>query len=199
MFGLGGSGLVSASALLAGGADVVAYDDNADSVAKAKCRRHSDRGFAWRRLVEAQGAGAGAGRAADASSAALERRSWRKRPAYQSSATSSCSAANAAGLRPTHRLSPSPAPTANRRRRRWSRISPHRPAWTRSSAAISAPRSCRSSRRRRRAPSRRAFMSSSARPIRSISPLRSILRSASSSISARTISIVTAPWRITQR
>jgi UDP-N-acetylmuramoylalanine--D-glutamate ligase len=35
VFGLGGSGLVSASALLAGGADVVAYDDNADSVTKA--------------------------------------------------------------------------------------------------------------------------------------------------------------------
>jgi UDP-N-acetylmuramoylalanine--D-glutamate ligase len=35
VFGLGGSGLVSASALLAGGADVVAYDDDADSVAKA--------------------------------------------------------------------------------------------------------------------------------------------------------------------
>ncbi len=35
VFGLGGSGLVSASALLAGGADVVGYDDSADSVAKA--------------------------------------------------------------------------------------------------------------------------------------------------------------------
>jgi UDP-N-acetylmuramoylalanine--D-glutamate ligase len=35
VFGLGGSGLVSASALLAGGADVIGYDDNADSVAKA--------------------------------------------------------------------------------------------------------------------------------------------------------------------
>jgi UDP-N-acetylmuramoylalanine--D-glutamate ligase len=35
VFGLGGSGLVSAGALLAGGADVVAYDDNVDSVAKA--------------------------------------------------------------------------------------------------------------------------------------------------------------------
>jgi UDP-N-acetylmuramoylalanine--D-glutamate ligase len=35
VFGLGGSGLVSASALLAGGADVVGYDDNADSVATA--------------------------------------------------------------------------------------------------------------------------------------------------------------------
>ena len=35
VFGLGGSGLVSCSALLAGGADVVAFDDNAESVAKA--------------------------------------------------------------------------------------------------------------------------------------------------------------------
>jgi UDP-N-acetylmuramoylalanine--D-glutamate ligase len=35
VFGLGGSGLVSASALLAGGADVVAYDDDAQSVVKA--------------------------------------------------------------------------------------------------------------------------------------------------------------------
>jgi UDP-N-acetylmuramoylalanine--D-glutamate ligase len=35
VFGLGGSGLVSASALLAGGADVVASDDNAQSAAKA--------------------------------------------------------------------------------------------------------------------------------------------------------------------
>jgi UDP-N-acetylmuramoylalanine--D-glutamate ligase len=35
VFGLGGSGLVSASALLAGGADVVGFDDDAASVAKA--------------------------------------------------------------------------------------------------------------------------------------------------------------------
>jgi len=35
VFGLGGSGLVSASALLAGGADVVGYDDTEASVAKA--------------------------------------------------------------------------------------------------------------------------------------------------------------------
>jgi UDP-N-acetylmuramoylalanine--D-glutamate ligase len=35
VFGLGGSGLVSASALLAGGADVVGYDDDEQSVAKA--------------------------------------------------------------------------------------------------------------------------------------------------------------------
>ncbi len=35
VFGLGGSGLVSASALLAGGANVVAFDDDAASVAKA--------------------------------------------------------------------------------------------------------------------------------------------------------------------
>ena len=35
VFGLGGSGLISASALLAGGADVVAFDDNVQSAAKA--------------------------------------------------------------------------------------------------------------------------------------------------------------------
>src|SRR5262245_34682365 len=35
VFGLGGPGLASASALLAGGADVVGWDDNADSVTKA--------------------------------------------------------------------------------------------------------------------------------------------------------------------
>src|SRR5262245_15189037 len=35
VFGLGGSGLASASALLAGGADVVGWDDNDDIVAKA--------------------------------------------------------------------------------------------------------------------------------------------------------------------
>ena len=35
VFGLGGSGLASASALLAGGADVVAYDDDVHSVVKA--------------------------------------------------------------------------------------------------------------------------------------------------------------------
>lgn len=36
LFGLGGSGLVTARALVAGGADVLAYDDNPDSVAKAQ-------------------------------------------------------------------------------------------------------------------------------------------------------------------
>src|SRR5262249_45950611 len=35
VFGLGGSGLVSASALLAGGADVIGWDDSVDAVAKA--------------------------------------------------------------------------------------------------------------------------------------------------------------------
>ena len=35
VFGLGGSGLIGASALLAGGADVIGFDDSPDSVAKA--------------------------------------------------------------------------------------------------------------------------------------------------------------------
>jgi UDP-N-acetylmuramoylalanine--D-glutamate ligase len=38
LFGLGGSGLATAEALAAGGADVVAWDDNPDSVAKAASR-----------------------------------------------------------------------------------------------------------------------------------------------------------------
>src|SRR3954468_18598347 len=36
VFGLGGSGLASAQALVAGGADVIAFDDNAGSVEKAR-------------------------------------------------------------------------------------------------------------------------------------------------------------------
>ena len=35
IFGLGGSGLASASALLAGGADVIGWDDSDDIVVKA--------------------------------------------------------------------------------------------------------------------------------------------------------------------
>lgn len=38
VFGLGGSGLATAAALVAGGADVVAWDDNPDNVAKADAR-----------------------------------------------------------------------------------------------------------------------------------------------------------------
>ena len=36
LFGLGGSGLATATSLVAGGADVACWDDNPDSVAKAK-------------------------------------------------------------------------------------------------------------------------------------------------------------------
>jgi UDP-N-acetylmuramoylalanine--D-glutamate ligase len=58
VFGLGGSGLVSASALLAGGADVIGFDDDAASVAKANaagipiCTRLTGREsppWCWRR------------------------------------------------------------------------------------------------------------------------------------------------------
>jgi UDP-N-acetylmuramoylalanine--D-glutamate ligase len=54
VFGLGGSGLVSASALLAGGADVIAYDDNAQSVAKASAAGIPTadlRGVDWTRIA----------------------------------------------------------------------------------------------------------------------------------------------------
>ena len=36
VFGLGGSGLASAQALVAGGADVIAFDDSAASIDKAR-------------------------------------------------------------------------------------------------------------------------------------------------------------------
>jgi UDP-N-acetylmuramoylalanine--D-glutamate ligase len=54
VFGLGGSGLASARALLSGGADVVAYDDDAQSVAKADAAgiRTADlRGVDWGKLA----------------------------------------------------------------------------------------------------------------------------------------------------
>ena len=38
LFGLGGSGLATAEALAAGGADVTAWDDNPDSVQKASAK-----------------------------------------------------------------------------------------------------------------------------------------------------------------
>ncbi len=53
VFGLGGSGLVSARALIAGGADVIAYDDNAQSVANASAAGIATadlRGVDWRSI-----------------------------------------------------------------------------------------------------------------------------------------------------
>lgn len=50
LFGLGGSGLATARALLAGGADVIVWDDNPDSVAKAEAegmRAEDLRGIDW--------------------------------------------------------------------------------------------------------------------------------------------------------
>ena len=43
LFGLGGSGLATARALRAGGADVVCFDDNAERVTEAAGRRPSYR------------------------------------------------------------------------------------------------------------------------------------------------------------
>ncbi|MCJ2138915.1 UDP-N-acetylmuramoyl-L-alanine--D-glutamate ligase [Methylobacterium sp. E-066] len=52
LFGLGGSGLATANALKAGGAEVVAWDDNADSVARAQ-----DAGIGTQDLREADWSG----------------------------------------------------------------------------------------------------------------------------------------------
>ncbi|HUZ32820.1 MAG TPA: UDP-N-acetylmuramoyl-L-alanine--D-glutamate ligase [Xanthobacteraceae bacterium] len=54
VFGLGGSGLASASALMAGGADVIAYDDDVQSVAKASAAGipiADLRGIDWSKLA----------------------------------------------------------------------------------------------------------------------------------------------------
>jgi len=51
LFGLGGSGLATAKSLVAGGADVVCWDDNPDSVAKAKAEgipTEDLRGIDWK-------------------------------------------------------------------------------------------------------------------------------------------------------
>ena len=71
LFGLGGSGLASALALEAGGADVIAFDDSAESLEKARAAGIATEDLRTHRLVEDRRAGAGAGRAADASGAAL--------------------------------------------------------------------------------------------------------------------------------
>lgn len=54
LFGLGGSGLATAKALIAGGADVIAWDDNPDSVEKASAAGVSTadlRGIDWSSLA----------------------------------------------------------------------------------------------------------------------------------------------------
>ena len=71
VFGLGSSGLIAASALFAGGADVVGWDDSAARIAHAASAGDSDRRPARARLVEDRRAGARARRAAHPSGAAL--------------------------------------------------------------------------------------------------------------------------------
>jgi UDP-N-acetylmuramoylalanine-D-glutamate ligase len=142
VFGLGGSGLVSASALLAGGADVIGWDDSVDAVAKATSAGIPTadlRQVDWSRisaLVLAPGV-----------------------PLTHPAPHWTVALARAAAVevigdielfcreRRARRSSPSPAPTANRRPRRWLRISCARPVATHRSAAISAPRSSRWRRR----------------------------------------------------
>ena len=146
VFGLGGSGLSSASALLAGGADVVAYDDNAHSVAKANAAGIPTadlRGVDWSKLkalVLAPGVPL-------------------THPAPHWSVQLAQQAAVAVigdielFCRERRRLAPDAPLVAitgtngKSTTTALSRISRRRPASTRSSAAISARRSCRSNRR----------------------------------------------------
>ena len=79
LFGLGGSGLATAHALVEGGADVLAWDDNPDSVAKAEQEGIAGRRSAPGRLERASPLRAVARRAADASEAALDGRAGARR------------------------------------------------------------------------------------------------------------------------
>ena len=138
LFGLGGSGLATARALVEGGAEVLAWDDNPDSVAKAEqegitvgdLRQGDWSGFSS--LVLSPGVplthpkphwtvelarGAGVEIIGDVELFARER---------------------TASARRARRSSPSPAPTASRRPRRSPPTSSRRPAATRRWAAISA-------------------------------------------------------------
>ena len=113
LFGLGGSGLASAQALVAGGADVDGLRRQRGERRKGARGRHSHRGSAPHRLVEDRRAAARARRAADPSGAALVGRAGaqRRRRGDRRHRTVLPRAAQArAAMR---RSSPSPAPTAN--------------------------------------------------------------------------------------
>ena len=149
VFGLGGSGLVSASALLAGGADVVAFDDDAQSVAKANAAGIPTadlRELDWSKIAALVLApGVPLTHPSPHWSVALARKAARRGDRRHRAVLP--------------RAPPRRAGCAVRRHHRHqrqidhhgarSRTSPHRPASTRSLAATSAPRSSRWSRRRR--------------------------------------------------
>ena len=78
LFGLGGSGLATARALIAGGAEVAAWDDGEASRAKADCAAGRSRA---RRLVALRRADPVARRAADPSRSRIGRSSGRRRRA----------------------------------------------------------------------------------------------------------------------
>ena len=148
LFGLGGSGLATRAALKAGGADVLACDDSEAARAKAQAPGHHRRRPPRRGLVRLRRAGPRARRAADASRAALD---GRARPG---------------GRRRDHRRHRALLPRAGRDRARRALRRHHghqrqvdhdgarRPHAARGRAAtcrwaaISAPPSCRSRRRR---------------------------------------------------
>ena len=71
LFGLGGSGLITAKALVAGGVRVTAFDDNPASVESAREQGIETGNLAGSGLDDALGACSGSGSAADPSATAL--------------------------------------------------------------------------------------------------------------------------------
>ncbi len=101
LFGLGGSGLSTLRALVAGGAEVAAWDDDAKARERAVAAGFAPVDLAaadWRGFARVRSR---AGRAADPSQAALDGRAGDRRPASRSSATSSSSRASAPRARPS--------------------------------------------------------------------------------------------------
>ena len=118
VFGLGASGIATAKALVAGGAEVVACDDSAAGMQAA-----AEAGLQTADLKDANWADSRSLVLAPGVPLTHPEPHWTVRegqatPASRSSATSSCSPRAARADAPMRRSSPSPAPTASRRRRR---------------------------------------------------------------------------------
>ena len=122
VFGLGGSGLASCHALKAGGANVVASDDNADSLAQA-----AKAGFTTANLREVSWANFSALVLAPGVPLTHPAPHWTVLAAQQSRRSGdrrhrTVLPASASATRRTRRSWRSPAPTASRPPPRWSRI-----------------------------------------------------------------------------
>ena len=118
VFGLGGSGLSTVRALVEGGAEVAVWDDRRESARARRRGRVSARRSCSGRLAGIQPFGAVARSAVDASRSRIGRSSSPAQAGVPIVGDIELFSANAPLARPRRRSSPSPGPTANRRRPR---------------------------------------------------------------------------------